>query len=135
MCFGGPPPPATIVQADTGAYDRLAQQQLDAMRMAQDSAVQLKQGELNQAVVRQQEVLSQLREAKTAAANDTAANAARMAALIGAPPPEKSAKAPVMGSDRAAQSRPTGKRGLRIDRQTVPDTVASGAGLNIPGGY
>lgn len=135
MCFGGSPPPATIVQPDTGAYDRLAQQQFDAMRMAQDNAVQLKQGELNRAVVNQQQVLSQLREAKTAAANDTAANAARMAALIGAPPPEKSAKAPVMGSDRAAQSRPAGKRGLRIDRQTVPDTVATGAGLNIPGGY
>lgn len=134
MCFGGGGgSPATIVMPDTGAYDRLAQMQMDAMRQAQDSAAKLKQAELNQAMSDQQAVLSQLRDVKTARANETAANAARMAALIGTPPPEKTAKAPVVGSDRAEMSRPSGKRGLRIDRATAT-TAGVGTGLNITTG-
>ncbi len=133
MCFGGSPPPATITMPDTGAYDRLAQMQMDAMRQSQDGAIKVKQGELNQALTAQQESLAQLRDVKTARANDTAANAARMAALIGAPPPEKAATAPVLGSDRAEMSRPAGKRGLRIDRATAT-TAGVGTGLNITTG-
>jgi hypothetical protein len=118
---------------DTGAYDRLAQMQMDAMRQSQDGAIKVKQGELNQALTAQQESLAQLRDVKTARANDTAANAARMAALIGTPPPDKAAMAPVLGSDRAEMSRPAGKRGLRIDRAT-PTTAGAGTGLNITSG-
>lgn len=132
MCFGGGGSPATITVPDTGAYDRLAQMQMDAMRQAQDGAIKVKQGELNQAVSDQQAVLAQLRDVKTARANETAADAARMAALIGAPPPEKTAKAPKVGSDRTATARPAGKRGLRID-QTAPASSTPGTGLNIPG--
>lgn len=120
---------------DTAAYDRMAQRQIDAMREAQDSTTRLKQNELNTAITNQQSVLSELRDVSTRRANDTAANAARMAALIGAPPPEKTAQAPVVGSDRAEKNQATGKRGLRIDRAAA-GTAASGAGLNITsGGY
>lgn len=131
MCFGGAP--ATINMPNMGMYDLLAQQQIDAIRSSQSGTVGLKQLELNQALRSQEGVLQQLRDTKIAAANDTAANAARMAALIGTPPPEKTAQAPVLGSDRAGQARPAGKRGLRIDRPT-PTADASGSGLNIPGG-
>mgnify|MGYP006274467933 CR=1 FL=1 len=131
MCSGGGSP-ATIVMPDTGAYDRMAQMQFDAMRAAQDGAAKVKQLELNQALAAQQDVLSQLKAVQTQRANDTAANAARMAALLGAPPPEKTAQAPVIGSDRSGTSRATGKRGLRIDR-SVTTTQGAGAGLNITG--
>lgn len=135
MCFGGGGSPATITMPDTGAYDRMAQMQFDAIRQSQDGAARLKQAELNQAVSAQQEVLAQLRDVTTRRANDTAANAARMAALIGTPPPEKTATAPVIGSDRAEKSQAAGKRGLRIDRATA-STSAAGSGLNIStGGY
>lgn len=135
MCFGGGGSPATITMPDTGAYDRMAQMQFDAMRQAQDGAARLKQAELNQAVADQQAVLTQLRDVTTRRANDTAANAARMAALIGTPPPEKAATAPVVGSDRAEKNRATGKRGLRIDRATA-SSAGAGTGLNISsGGY
>lgn len=134
MCFGGGGSPATITMPDTGAYDRMAQMQFDAIRATQDGATKLKQAELNQVVTDQQAVLAQLRDVMTQRANDTAANAQRMAALIGAPPPEKAAKAPVVGSDRAAMGRPAGKRGLRIDRP-APAGAAAGTGLNITTGY
>jgi len=133
MCFGGGGSPATITMPDTGAYDRMAQAQLDAMRAGQTGEIEAKQAELNQVTASQQALLGQLRDATIQRANETAANAQRMAALIGAPPPEKPAKAPVVGSDRAAMSRPAGKRGLRIDRQQATTTAAPGSGLNITG--
>lgn len=132
MCSGGGSP-AVITMPDTGAYDRMAQMQFDAIRATQDGAARLKQQELNQVVAEQQVVLGQLRDVMTQRANDTAANAARMAALLGAPPPEKAAKAPVVGSDRAGNARPAGKRGLRIDRPTA-NKASAGSGLNITGG-
>jgi len=133
MCFGGGGSPATITMPDTGAYDRMAQMQFDAIRANQEGAAKAKQMELNQALADQQQVLTDLRDFKTQRANDVAANAARMAALLGAPPPEKTAQAPVIGSDRASMSRATGKRGLRIDRATAISDGA-GTGLNITTG-
>jgi hypothetical protein len=128
MCSGGKA--ATITMPDTGAYDRMAQLQMDAMRQQQDGAARLRQAELNSAIRAQESVLTELRDFNVQRANDTAANAARLAALIGTPPPEKSAKAPVVGSNRAGMSRPKGKAGLRIDRPTA-NSQASGTGLNI----
>lgn len=130
MCFGGGGSPAVITMPDTGAYDRQAQLQMDAMRQTQNMGVSIKQSELNQALANQQQTLTELRDVKTQRANDTAANAARMAALIGAPPPNPSAKAPTVGSDREAMVKPRGKQGLRIDRAT-PSSQGTGTGLNI----
>jgi hypothetical protein len=133
MCFGGGGGGAVITMPDTGAYDRMAQAQFDAMKASQDGAIQLKQMELSRALSDQQQVLGDLRDLKTQQANDTNANAARMAALMGAPPPDKTAQAPVLGSDRAEMTRPTGKRGLRIDR-AVASSQGAGTGLNITTG-
>lgn len=129
MCGGGSPR-STITMPDTGAYDRLAQAQFDAMRLAQDGAVGLRQMQLNQTLTQQQETLGNLRDVRMRRANDTAANASRMAALLGPPPPEKAATAPTVGSNRSAMARPSGKRGMRIDRTTTASTSA-GTGLNI----
>lgn len=128
MCSGGQA--ATITMPDTGAYDRMAQMQMDAMRQQQEGAATLKQAELNSAIRAQQSALTELRDFNVQRANDTAANAARLAALIGTPPPEKSAKAPVVGTNRAGMSKSKGKAGLRIDRPAAT-SQASGTGLNI----
>jgi len=128
MCSGGKG--ATINMPDTGAYDRMANMQIDLMRQQQQGAASLKQSELSQAIHAQQGVLTELRDFSIQRANDTAANAARLAALIGTPPPEKTAKAPVVGSDRAGMTKPKGKAGLRIDRPAAT-SQASGTGLNI----
>lgn len=133
MCSGGGGGGGVITMPDTGAYDRMANMQLEAIRATQDSAAKLKQQELNQALAAQQQVLADLRDVKTQRANDVAANAARMAALMGAPPPEKAAAAPVVGSDRTGMSRAQGKKGLRIDRATAT-TAGMGTGLNITTG-
>lgn len=129
MCMGRGKA-ATITMPDTGAYDRMAQMQMDAMRRQQDGLASLKQAELSQALRSQEQVLADLRDAKVQRANETSANAARMAALIGAPPPEKSATAPVVGSDRDAVTKLKGKAGLRIDRPAAT-SQATGTGLNI----
>lgn len=129
MCFGGGKA-ATITMPDTGAYDRMAQMQMDAMRQQQNGLASLKQAELSQALRSQDQVLADLRDAKVQRANETSANAARMAALIGAPPPEKSATAPVVGSDRDAVTKLKGKAALRIDRPAAT-SQSSGTGLNI----
>jgi hypothetical protein len=50
-----------------------------------------------------------------------------LAQVIGPPPPEKSAQAPVIGSKR----KKLGKERLRIRRAQSPTSSASGAGLNI----
>ena len=128
MCSGGKG--ATINMPDTGAYDRMANMQIDLMRQQQQGAASLKQSELSQAIQAQQGVLTELRDFSIQRANDTAANAARLAALIGTPPPEKTAKAPVVGSDRAGMTKPKGKAGLRIDRPAAT-SQSSGTGLNI----
>ena len=129
MCSGGKP--STIVMPDTGAYNKQADMQIAAMQQQQQGEMMLKQMQLSQALKGQEQVLTETRDFKTERANDTAANAQRMAALLGAPPPEKSAKAPVVGSDRESMTKPKGKRALRIDRQAAAPTQASGTGLNI----
>ena len=93
----------------------------------------LKQLELNQALRGQEQSLAEYRDFKTERANDTAANAQRMSALIGAPPPEKTAKAPVVGTDRENMVKSKGKKGLRIDRvdRAVATSQGAGTGFNI----
>jgi hypothetical protein len=52
-----------------------------------------------------------------------------MAALIGTPPPEKSASAPVVGSSRGIETK-KGKSALRIGLDST-SRMGQGAGLNI----
>lgn len=131
MCFGGGAP-ATITMPDTGAYDRLAQAQMDAMRQQQDGQAAIKQAQLNQALRTQEAALAEMRDFKVQRANDTAANAARLAALIGTPPPEKAASAPAIASNRSTSRRPKGRASLRIDR--APAGQSASSGLNISRG-
>lgn len=135
MCFGGGGggSPAVITTPDTSAYDRQADMQLDLMRQQQQGDLMVKQMELNQALDRKKGVLTDVRDFKVERANDTAANAARMAALMGPPPPEPTAKAPVVGTDREGQVKGSKKRrSLRIDRvDTASASSGAGTGLNI----
>lgn len=133
MCSGGKA--ATINMPDTRAYDRQADMQIAAMQQQQQGEMMLKQMQLSQALEGRKQVLSDVRDFKTERANDTAANAQRMSMLLGAPPPEKSAKAPVVGSDRESMVKAKGKRGLRIDRQASAPAQGSGTGLNITTAY
>ena len=127
MCSGGGG--ATIYAPKTEAYDRMAQAQFDAMRAVQEGGAKIKQQELNAAALNQQAVLSQLKDVQTQRANDVSAQAGRLAALIGAPPPEKSAEAPVVGRARGPAT-PKGKGALRIERQLAA-AAGKGSGLNI----
>lgn len=132
MCFGSPPA-AKITMPDTGAYDRMADMQMQAMRDQMNGQAAIQQGQLNATLSDQQDILSQLKDAKVQRANDTAANAARLSALIGTPPPEKSATAPTVGSNRPGATKAAGKRALRIER-SGSSAQSAGAGLNITAG-
>ena len=129
MCFGGGEA-ATITMPDTSAYDQQADLQIALMNQQSQGAMSTKQAELNTALTSQQDVLTELRDFKIQQANDTQANAARMAALIGAPPPDPTAKAPVIGRDRTNAKKAKGKKGLRIARSKKP-SQGTGSGLNV----
>lgn len=141
MCFGGGGQAATITMPDTGSYDRMADLQMQAMRDQQQGIMAIKQQELNQALAGQQSAMTDFKDYKVQMANDvqikaneSAANANRINAIIGAPPPEPTAKAPVVGSDREGVTPRRGKKDLRIDRPAAPTQQAAGAGLNITTG-
>jgi len=129
MCMGGGGGGGVINMPDTGAYDRMAQSQMAAMQSVQDNQIKIKQNELNSVLSRQQEQLTALRDLQTQRANDTAAQASRLAALIGTPPPEENASAPVTAADSGRKTF-KGKSALRINRP-VATSSGQGAGLNI----
>lgn len=129
MCMGSAPR-STIVAPDTAAYDRLANQQMSLINTRSQQDMLLQQERLNQAVLGQQNALQELNRVAQQRANDTTANAQRIAALIGTPPPEPTAKAPTVASNREGMSRAKGKDKLRIDRQG-PVSAAPGTSLNI----
>lgn len=133
MCSGGGGgSQAVIKMPDTSAYNRQADMQLELMRQQQQGDLMVKQLELSQALDRKKEVLTEVRDWKVERANDTAANAARMAALLGPPPPDDTAKAPVVGTDRETRVKSKKRRSLRIDRADRSNPAqASGSGLNI----
>lgn len=132
MCSGRRSSQAVITMPDTSAYDRQLTMQLELMRQQQNGGLALKQQELNSVLDRKREVLAEMRDFKVERANDTAANAARMAALMGPPPPEPTAKSPVVGTDRETQIKSKKRRSLRVDRVDRSNaTQASGSGLNI----
>ena len=126
----GSAPRATITMPDTRAYDRMLDQQMSLMNTRGQQDMLLQQEQLNQAVRTQQVSLQDLNRAAMQRANDTSANAQRIAALIGTPPPEPTAKPPTVGSNRTGRGRARGKDELRINRQGSVST-APGASLNI----
>lgn len=129
MCFGGGGSPATITMPDTKAYEREYELQRSAIQEQMNSKNNLLQQELNAALRGKEEIAQQASAAKRQIADNTSAQAMRMAALVGAPPPEKSAEAPVVGRNRGS-SGTKGKGALRIERSTASSS-SQGSGLNI----
>jgi hypothetical protein len=127
MCGGGSR--ATITQPDYNAYNKQFDLQKSAIDQSMNSGAQLMQQQLNQAVVAKQEVLSASVEQKKLLAENTSAQAMRLAALMGPPPPEKSAAAPVVAGDRGITTK-KGKSALRIGLDST-SRMSQGAGLNI----
>ena len=129
MCMGGGSA-ATIEIPDTSAYDSQAELQIAAMQATQNSDAMIKQGELSTALAAQQQLLSDTKDFKIEQAKDVRANAARMANLIGAPPPDKTAQAPVVGRDRdSSKGKPKGRNSLKV-RKNKSTSQGKGTGLN-----
>ena len=92
-----------------------------------DANLRAKQQELQTSLGDKADIQRKLNEQIRIQAENTNAQAMRLAQVIGPPPPEKSAQAPVIGSKR----KKLGKERLRIRRAQSPTASASGAGLNI----
>ena len=126
MCFGGGGR-ATITKPDYNAYDKQFELQKEAIQNSMDANLRAKQQELQASLGNKADIQRKLNEQIRIQAENTNAQAMRLAQVIGPPPPEKSAQAPVIGSKR----KKLGKQGLRIRRGVAPTSSASGAGLNI----
>ena len=126
MCFGGGSR-ATITKPDYNAYDKQFELQKEAIQSSMDASLRTKQQELQASLGEKADIQRQLNEQIRIQAENTNAQAMRLAQVIGPPPPEKSAQAPVIGSKR----KKLGKERLRIRRALSPTATASGAGLNI----
>lgn len=133
MCGGGGGSRATITMPDTAAY----QQQFNLQRMAveqqMNGSTTVMQNQLQAALRRKEDFLTQVRDEKRQQADDVRAlndQAMRLSTLIGTPPPEKSAKAPSIGTEDRRIGTTKGKSQLRISRSTA-SSYGQGAGLNI----
>ena len=126
MCFGGGGGGGTIVQPNTGAYDMMANAQISAMQSAMQMGTQRVQAQLNDSLRMQGQYQQQLRDIQIERAENTQAQARRMAELIGPPPPEETAKAP--GTNE--KTNRNNKSRLRINRPRATSS-AQGTGLNI----
>lgn len=126
MCMGGGSR-ATITKPDYNAYDKQFELQKEAIQSSMNNDVRLMQQELQTSLSDKADIQRKLNEQIRIQAENTNAQAMRLAQVIGPPPPEKSAQAPVIGSKR----KKLGKERLRIRRGSTPTSAASGAGLNI----
>ena len=127
MCGGGKA--ATITQPDYNAYNKQFDLQKSAIDQAMNSGAQQMQQQLSQATTAKQSALAADLEQKKILAENTNAQAMRLATLIGTPPPEKSAQAPVVAGERGMQTK-KGKSALRIGLDSS-SRMSQGAGLNI----
>ena len=131
MCGGGGGG-GTIYQPDYNAYDKQFDLQRSAIESQMNSSSMAVQQQLQSALQSQNDLRTDISNAKTEKAEDTSAlneEAMRLSTLIGAPPPEKSAQAPLVGSrDRNVQTT-KGRKSLRIGR--TANSTSQGTGLNI----
>lgn len=131
MCFGGGGSAATITKPDYNAYDKQFQLQKDAIERSMEGNTKLVQQQLNTALRQKQSTLDELTSVQKQLAENTNAQAMRLAQVIGPPPPEKHAQAPVIGA-KARGLRGKGKSGLRIGRATASKrSKGSGAQLTL----
>jgi hypothetical protein len=139
MCFGGGGgTQATIRQPDYNAYDKQFALQKAAIESAMQSNMQEMQGGLDEALREQTQVLEQLSDqAREKAENaqliqsQVNARAMRLQSLVGTPPPEKTAQAPLVGGRARGLKSRKGKSSLRIARGTSPVKNKAGSGLNL----
>ena len=131
MC-GGKSQAATITMPDYSAFNQQFELQKSAIDRSMNSGAQQLQQQLVVSSREQQKLLEQELELKKAKAEDQSkidAQAMRLATLIGTPPPEKSAQAPVVAGERGLQTK-KGKSALRIGLDST-SRMGQGAGLNI----
>jgi len=132
MCGGGGGQRATIYQPDYDAYDREFELQRDAINQQMSNSVMSMQTQLQGSLRDQERIRTQINEAKVEQAedeDDLREEAMRLSTLIGAPPPEKSAQAPEIGSRDRGIKTSKGKKSLRIGR--TANSSSQGTGLNI----
>ena len=130
MCVGGGGG-GTITKPDYNAYDKQFQLQKDAIERSMEGNTRLVQQQLDTALKKKQSTLDQLTNTQRQLAENTNAQAMRLAQVIGPPPPEKHAQAPVIGA-KARGLRGKGKGGLRIGRATATKGgKGSGAQLTL----
>lgn len=132
MCGGGGGQRATIYQPDYDAYDREFELQRDAINQQMSNSVMSMQTQLQGSLRDQERIRTQINEAKVEQAeneDDLQEEAMRLSTLIGAPPPEKSAQAPEIGSRDRGIKTSKGKKSLRIGR--TANSSSQGTGLNI----
>ena len=130
MCGGGGR--STITMPDYSAYNQQFDLQKSAIDQTMNSGVQTLQQQLNEALTAKQDAMAAGLEFKKKAAEDSKivdAQAMRLSSLIGPPPPEKSAAAPEVASNRGIQTK-KGKSALRIGLDST-SRMSQGAGLNI----
>jgi hypothetical protein len=120
---------ATITMPNTAAYEQQFALQRSAIEQQMSSQNNLLQSQLTAALRGNEAIAQKASDAKRQLADNTSAQAMRMAALIGTPPPEKNAEAPVVGRNRGTLTS-KGKGALRIERTTATSS-GQGAGLNI----
>jgi seryl-tRNA synthetase len=140
MCGGAPKAPepkrAKIKRPKTHAADAAQRMMTKAVMQLQkpDTALAMAQMNLQQSDKDLSRTIEQVRDLKLELASNQSAlseQAMQMSALMGAPPPEPSAKPPVVGRDREDTStRRRGRSNLRVDRVTASGS-APGAGLSI----
>ena len=133
MCMGGGgSQPAVIYQPNTGAYEAQLAQQRQAMQSVMNNGMMQSQMQLQAAIARQRNEYQRIADMKTQMANDQMAisqQAMRNAQLVGPPPPEETAKSPVVGDEARYGKKAEGKKSLRIGRTATK--TGKGAGLNI----
>lgn len=128
MCGGGQP--ATITQPDYTAFNQQFELQKAAIDRQMNNNMERQQARLNKKLQKQQNLLVESNEIKRQLAETTSAQAIRMAGVVGAPPPDKTAQAPTVGRAREKTGKTKGKSGLRIERKSAA-TSSQGTGLNI----
>ena len=131
MCGGGGGG-GTIYQPDYNAYDKQFDLQRSAIESQINNSSMAMQQQLQGALRSQADVREGINDDKIAAANDASAlseEAMRLSTLIGAPPPEKSAQAPEIGSRDRGVKTTKGRKSLRIGR--TANSSSQGTGLNI----
>tara|TARA_Y100001973_G_C5200034_1_gene336932 strand:+ start:2311 stop:2712 length:402 start_codon:yes stop_codon:yes gene_type:complete len=129
MCFGGGGSPAKITKPDYTLYNQQFDLQKDAIVSSMNNQTTAIQNTLTEALTGKGDIQKELLAQKKLNAENTQAQAMRLAQVIGPPPREEHADAPTIGDqDRGLRKRRRGKSSLRIGRKA---TSGTGSGLNL----